>query len=158
MPEGQQPSPAARGVAERPLDPAKRVPVAEPKRLPWDTLRGRLLFVLALTNLPLIAITLGLAIERAEFRDPVIPVVANATAEVVKEASRARRLLVDQLTMPVRWVDCVTRLAGLAGEQPHFVEIGPGNVLTGLVQRIVPNAAVTTLGTADEVTKFMEAA
>ncbi len=40
---------------------------AELKRLPWDTLRGRLLFVLALTNLPLIAITLGLAIERAEY-------------------------------------------------------------------------------------------
>lgn len=39
----------------------------EAKRLPWSTLRGRLLFVLALTNLPLIALTLGLAIERAEY-------------------------------------------------------------------------------------------
>jgi two-component sensor histidine kinase len=40
---------------------------AEPKRLPWSTLRGRLLFVLALTNLPLIVLTLGLAIERAGY-------------------------------------------------------------------------------------------
>src|SRR5438552_1910648 len=39
----------------------------EAKRFPWDTLRGRLLFILALTNLPLIALTLGLAIERAEY-------------------------------------------------------------------------------------------
>lgn len=76
MPEGRQnqdqqaPETARaageRAPAERGPDP-KRVPVAEPKRLPWDTLRGRLLFVLALTNLPLIAITLGLAIERAEY-------------------------------------------------------------------------------------------
>jgi [acyl-carrier-protein] S-malonyltransferase len=101
---------------------------------------------------------LNLALERSEFRDPVIPVVANATAEVVKDASRARRLLVDQLTAPVRWVDCVRRLAGLAGEEGRFVEIGPGGVLGGLVQRIVPNAQVTSLATADEVEKFLEAA
>src|SRR5262245_11492626 len=44
-----------------------RQPVAEPKRLPWTTLRGRLLFVLALTNLPLIMLALGLAIERAGY-------------------------------------------------------------------------------------------
>ena len=62
MPEGPRTPESAPALAE-----AKRPPVAEPKRLPWDTLRGRLLFVLALTNLPLIAITLGLAIERAEY-------------------------------------------------------------------------------------------
>ena len=54
MPEGVQPQEKVRAPAEG-------------KRLPWDTLRGRLLFVLALTNLPLIALTLGLAIERAEY-------------------------------------------------------------------------------------------
>jgi two-component sensor histidine kinase len=62
MPEGPRTPESAPALAE-----AKRPPVAEPRRLPWDTLRGRLLFVLALTNLPLIAITLGLAIERAEY-------------------------------------------------------------------------------------------
>lgn len=61
MPEGPQTQENVRVAAE-----VKRAP-SEPKRLPWDTLRGRLLFVLALTNLPLIAITLGLAIERAEY-------------------------------------------------------------------------------------------
>jgi two-component sensor histidine kinase len=61
MPEGPQRQEDVRVATE-----AKRVQ-GEPKRLPWDTLRGRLLFVLALTNLPLIAITLGLAIERAEY-------------------------------------------------------------------------------------------
>src|SRR5881394_1157800 len=50
---------------------------------------------------------LQLALERAAFRDPDFPVVANATAEAVKDAARARRLLSDQLTAAVRWVECM---------------------------------------------------
>jgi two-component sensor histidine kinase len=45
----------------------EKVRPADVRRFPWDTLRGRLLFVLALTNLPLIVLTLGLSIERAEY-------------------------------------------------------------------------------------------
>ena len=102
---------------------------------------------------------LQLALERAEFNDPAFPVVANATAEVVKDAARARRLLSDQLTAPVRWVECMQHLARLAGAGgARYIEIGPGNVLAGLLQRIVPEANVVSLGTADEVTKFLETA
>ena len=101
---------------------------------------------------------LQLALERTPFRDPAFPVVANATAEAVKEAGRARRLLSDQLTAPVRWVACMEHIARIGGESPRYVEIGPGAVLAGLLKRIVPEANVISLGTADEVTKFMEAA
>ncbi|HEY6155849.1 MAG TPA: hypothetical protein VIV88_00270, partial [Gemmatimonadales bacterium] len=71
-----------------------------------------------------------------------------------------RRLLADQLTTPVRWVDCVRRAAELAGPEggARFIEIGPGTVLAGLVKRIVSGANVTSLGTADEVASFLEAA
>jgi [acyl-carrier-protein] S-malonyltransferase len=102
---------------------------------------------------------LQLALERTEFRDPAFPVIANATAEAVKDAGRARRLLSDQLTAPVRWVDCMQHAARLAGDGgARYIEIGPGNVLSGLLKRIVPDASVVSLGTADEVTKFLEAA
>jgi [acyl-carrier-protein] S-malonyltransferase len=101
---------------------------------------------------------LQLALERAEFSDPAFPVVANATAEAVKEAGRARRLLSDQLTAAVRWVECMQHAARIGGEGARFIEIGPGSVLAGLLKRIVPEANVVSLGTADEVTKFMEAA
>ena len=74
------------------------------------------------------------------------------------DAARARRLLTDQLTTPVRWVDCVRNAAALAGDGARFIEIGPGNVLAGLVKRIVAGANVVSLGTADEVEKFLEAA
>jgi len=101
---------------------------------------------------------LQLALERAAFRDPAFPVVANATAEAVKDAARARRLLSDQLTAAVRWVECMQHAARMGGEGARFVEIGPGAVLAGLLKRIVPQANVVSLGTAAEVTKFMEAA
>ena len=101
---------------------------------------------------------LQLALERAAFADPAFPVIANATAETVKDAGRARRLLADQLTAPVRWVECMQHAARVGGEGARFIEIGPGAVLAGLLKRIVPEANVVSLGTADEVTKFMEAA
>ena len=69
-----------------------------------------------------------------------------------------RSLLADQLTAPVRWVACMQRAAELAGSGARFVEIGPGTVLAGLLKRSVPGATTVSLGTADEVTRFLEAA
>jgi [acyl-carrier-protein] S-malonyltransferase len=55
---------------------------------------------------------------------------------------------------PVRWVACMQRAAELV-PNATFIEIGPGNVLSGLLKRIVPNAKAITLGTADEVERFL---
>ncbi len=100
---------------------------------------------------------LQVALERAPFKDPAFPVIANATAEPVRDANRARRLLADQLTAPVQWVAGMQKAAAVAGDGVRFVEIGPGTVLAGLVKRILPGANVVSLGSADEVTRFMEA-
>ncbi|HEV8198799.1 MAG TPA: ACP S-malonyltransferase [Candidatus Polarisedimenticolia bacterium] len=64
------------------------------------------------------------------------PVVPNVTAEPEQDGERFRRLLEDQVTAPVRWVDTVRRIAALG--TTTVVEIGPGKVLTGLAKRIVP--------------------
>ena len=48
--------------------------------------------------------------------------------------------------------------ATVAGMDATFLEIGPGNVLAGLLKRIVPEAKAVSLGTADEVSRFMDAA
>jgi [acyl-carrier-protein] S-malonyltransferase len=98
------------------------------------------------------------ALERAPFRDAAFPVIANATAEPVRDAGRARCLLADQLTAPVRWIASMQCAAQLGGAEARFVEIGPGHVLARLVKHIVPGARVVSLGTADEVTRFLEAA
>jgi [acyl-carrier-protein] S-malonyltransferase len=99
---------------------------------------------------------LRVALDKAPFGEPQFPVIANATAEPVKDAARARRTLADQLTAPVRWVECMQRAAKLAGAGARFIEIGPGAVLAGLLRRIVPGAEVVSLGTAAEVAQFLE--
>jgi [acyl-carrier-protein] S-malonyltransferase len=96
------------------------------------------------------------ALGGAAFKDPRIPVVANATAEPARTAADSIRLLVEQLTAPVRWVECMRRASALA-PGATFVELGPGNVLAGLLKRCVPDATAMTLGTADEVEKFLAA-
>ena len=97
---------------------------------------------------------LAAALTGAAIADPRFPVVANATAEVVTTGAEARRLLEAQLTAPVRWVESVKTLAALAPEV-RFVEVGPGTVLGGLVKRIVPEPRYLSLGTADEVERFL---
>ncbi len=94
------------------------------------------------------------ALTDVDFADPAFPVVANASAQPVRTGLDAKRLLLDQLTAPVRWVGCMQAAAELA-PGATFLEIGPGNVLTGLLKRIVPGAAAVTLGTADEVEAFL---
>lgn len=96
------------------------------------------------------------ALAGAAFRDPGFPVVANATAQPVRKAPEAVRLLVEQLTAPVRWVECMRAAAALAAGAT-FVEVGPGNVLAGLLKRIVPEAESLALGTADEIERFLTA-
>jgi len=94
------------------------------------------------------------ALEAAGLQAPRFPVVANATARPVRTAGQAVDQLAAQLTAPVRWVGCVEE-AGRLAPGATFIEMGIGAVLTGLVKRILPGTSCVTLGTADEVDKFM---
>jgi [acyl-carrier-protein] S-malonyltransferase len=94
------------------------------------------------------------ALAEASFADPEYPVIANASGQAVRTGMDAKRLLADQLTAPVRWVACMQAAAELA-PGATFIELGPGNVLAGLLKRIVPAARSVTLGTADEVERFL---
>jgi [acyl-carrier-protein] S-malonyltransferase len=101
---------------------------------------------------------LRVVLDKASFGEPRFPVIANATAEAVTTAARARRLLVDQLTGPVRWVECIENAVRIAGEGGRFIEIGPGNTLAGLVKRIAPETNVVSVATADQLAQFLETA
>jgi [acyl-carrier-protein] S-malonyltransferase len=98
----------------------------------------------------------GLAAElaRASFQAPAFPVVANASAREVTDPADARRLLAEQLTAPVRWVECMHTLDRLA-PGARFMEIGPGTVLTGLLKRVLPDAPCVSLATARDVERFL---
>jgi [acyl-carrier-protein] S-malonyltransferase len=99
---------------------------------------------------------LELALAAVAFAAPRVPVVANATAAPVTDPVEAVRLLGEQLVAPVRWVESVRRAAADHPGLP-FVEAGPGAVLTGLLKKIVPGAEALTLGTADEIERFLQA-
>jgi [acyl-carrier-protein] S-malonyltransferase len=66
--------------------------------------------------------------------DPHVPLVNNVSAQVVTSASAVREGLKQQVTAPVRWEESIRRLRGDGVEL--FVEVGPGNVLSGLVRQI----------------------
>ena len=93
---------------------------------------------------------LATALRAAMWNDPAVPVFSNVTAEPVSEAATARGLLLRQLTSPVRWVSVVRAMAA-AHPDATFVEMGPGNVLTGLLKRLAPGHAARTCGTVAEV-------
>jgi [acyl-carrier-protein] S-malonyltransferase len=95
------------------------------------------------------------ALAGATFANPAFPVIANASAEAVHTGVEAKRLLADQLTAPVRWVGCMQAAAQLC-PGATFLELGPGAVLSGLLKRIVPGVKAFTLGTADEVERFLQ--
>jgi [acyl-carrier-protein] S-malonyltransferase len=69
-----------------------------------------------------------------EFKDPAFPVAANVSATLVTSGGAAREALVAQVTGAVRWVECIGRLS--AQGATHFVEVGPGRVLSGLMKQI----------------------
>ena len=69
------------------------------------------------------------------FDNPKIGFVANVTGDCVQTPYEIRRLLIAQVTSPVRWEKSI-RTMGAAGTS-HFVEVGPGNVLSGMVRRIL---------------------
>lgn len=81
---------------------------------------------------------------------PRFPVVSNVTAQPVAEAGEALRLLVEQLTSPVRWTDTVRTMIGAGVDR--FLELGPGSVLTGLLKRIDRNAASAAVGGPADLT------
>ena len=93
---------------------------------------------------------LGEALGRSAWSNPAWPVYSNVTAGAVTEASVARDLLLRQLTSPVRWVAVIQAMAA-AHPEATFVEMGPGNVLTGLLKRLAPTHAARTCGTVAEV-------
>jgi [acyl-carrier-protein] S-malonyltransferase len=76
-------------------------------------------------------------------RDPAFPVVRNVDAGVTRTAADVVPFLLRQVASPVRWTDCVRRLA--AEGAAAFVEVGPGRVLTGLVRRIVEDARAVSV-------------
>ncbi|MBA2629443.1 MAG: ACP S-malonyltransferase, partial [Thermoleophilaceae bacterium] len=89
------------------------------------------------------------ALEGVPVEDARFPVVSNVTAEPVVEAGEIRRLLVAQVTSPVRWNESMARMVKLG--YADFVECGPGRVLTGLARRVPGVRSALAVGEPGDV-------
>jgi [acyl-carrier-protein] S-malonyltransferase len=95
------------------------------------------------------------AIATSAFTDPNFPVFSNVTTDASTTAVDAKDLLLKQLTSPVRWS---TEIRNIAGHFPDalYVEMGPGNVLSGLMGRLVKGARTFSCGTPAETEKLLQ--
>ncbi|KAF5074202.1 Malonyl CoA-acyl carrier protein transacylase [anaerobic digester metagenome] len=81
-------------------------------------------------------VELAAAINATTFNVPVCPVYQNVSGKANTDPAHIRENLIAQLTAPVRWTQSVQNM--VAGGASHFVEVGPGTVLQGLVKKIAP--------------------
>lgn len=87
-------------------------------------------------------------LEGIAFNDAVFPIATNVDARLVTRGPDARDCLVRQVTGAVRWVECIRLLA--AQGTTHFIEVGPGKVLTGLNRQILGrDSAIPSLNVED---------
>jgi [acyl-carrier-protein] S-malonyltransferase len=82
-----------------------------------------------------------------QMRDPEIPIVANITGQILTSAEEIRRELHDHLLRPVEWSRSVGEM--IESGVDTFLEIGPGQVLSRLIQRISHDVSALSLGDAD---------
>ena len=89
------------------------------------------------------------ALADISLKPPVVPIVANVTAEAVQNPDDIKRLLVEQVTGRVRWRESVEWMVGHNVEET--LEIGHGNVLSGLARRINKELRATSINSPETV-------
>jgi len=93
------------------------------------------------------------AIDVTNFYDPKFPVYTNVTAKPADNISSIKELLYEQITAPVRWDETIKNLIDDGIEE--FYEIGPGNVLQGLLKRINPDVKRIGIDKFEDVERFL---
>jgi [acyl-carrier-protein] S-malonyltransferase len=94
------------------------------------------------------------AIDRVKFQEPVAPFMSTVTARI-ESAQRLAPLLVDQLTAPVRFTQAASEL--MREGVKTFVEVGPGNVLSGLIKRIDRSVKAVSINNLSQLDKLHDA-
>jgi len=93
-------------------------------------------------------------LKKTTFRDLNIPLVNNADAKILNEGKDVRKSFIKQVVSPVRWSDSVNLL--LENGVDHFVEVGPGKVLTGFIGRIDKSVERHNIGDLQSYTNYLK--
>jgi len=94
-------------------------------------------------------------LAKASFSVPSCRFIANVTAGPIEDPEEIRARLVEQIVGGVRWRESIEGLAAIGIS--HFVEVGHGTVLTGLVKKIASGATVLSLQTPDDLPAILQA-
>jgi [acyl-carrier-protein] S-malonyltransferase len=94
------------------------------------------------------------ALDKVKFHEPLSPFMSTVTAKI-EPAQKVAALLVDQLTGPVRFTQAATEL--IRSGATTFVEVGPGNVLSGLVKRIDRGVKTMSVNSIESLERAQEA-
>ena len=100
------------------------------------------------------ATKLGVELAMIPLREPKVPIIANVTAKPVESADEIRKLLIEQVTAPVRWEESIRTMLDLGVDT--FIECGPGNVLSGLIKKINRDVKITSIQTLEDVKGWNE--
>ncbi len=92
------------------------------------------------------------AVEKVTVKSPRLPVVSNVAAKPLANASEIKQEMIQQLTSSVQWVKSVNYL--IAGGVDRFVELGPKDVLAGLIRRINSSVNAVSIGDAASMKAF----
>ena len=96
---------------------------------------------------------LKLSLDATNFYKPKFPVYTNVTAKPVEGVTEIKTKLYEQITAPVRWEETILNMINNGIEE--FYEIGPGNVLQGLLKRINPEVKRIGIDKYEDVEKFL---
>jgi len=94
------------------------------------------------------------AVAATDLRDPDLPVVANVDAEAHDTRSEWERLLGEQLCSPVRWRQSLYLLDDMGATT--FIELGPGDSLTGMTRRTLPGSRAMAVSRTDQLDRLLE--
>ena len=88
-------------------------------------------------------------IENANFRKGINILISNVTANETSDIEELKKLLINQIENRVRWRESVKNM--IANEINHFIEIGPGKILSGLIKRIDKNVKINTINNDSDI-------
>ena len=94
-------------------------------------------------------------LDEAAIHDLWVALVSNVDASPIGTATAVRNALLRQVESPVRWVESVQKMISMGVRR--FVEVGPGNVLTGLIKRIDPSVELTNVSDVESIEAFANA-
>ena len=92
-------------------------------------------------------------IEKKNFQDSKKILISNVTANEISNKEELKRLLIEQIEKRVRWRESVINMINHGVS--HFIEIGPGKVLSGLVKRINKNVKIDTINNESDIKQLI---